>query len=393
GGTGDDVAITGFGTGVPGEGPPRVFVEVANLSGRVTVVDVELSVDGLAVGSVVLELDPQQRVSEIVAIDAGPGQVVEAALVDHEDANPLNDASALVLAGSRSVSVTIAGEGSAFLEGLVAALPGVAAPTGSPPEIVILDGGSAAIVDRPAWLIAPRTPPDGVTVTGRVENPVITYQRPSEPLLDGLDLGSVAIAEADIVEAPGWLPLLQAGDVPLVLLGEVDGQRAVYFTFDLVRSNLPVQVAFPILGTRIIDYLAGNRLTTSATAVAGTSLALAPPRDGSVVVTLPDGSDVAVTPGVVQFGRTATPGVYRVTYHDADGAESGGFTAARQFAAAESPGEPRQIATEVEGAATLDEAAVLRDWAPLVLALLLVVVLTEWWVAFGRPLPVRRSAA
>ena len=133
----------------------------------------------------------------------------------------------------------------------------------------------------------------------------ITFTQSGDPLLDGLDLSTVAIAEADIVQAEGWVPLVAAGDVPLILLGEVDGHRVVYFTFDPVRSNLPVQVTFPVLGARIIDWLAGNRLGAEAVADAGTPIAISPPAGASAVVTTPTG-DVG-RPRLLGSGVRPTP--------------------------------------------------------------------------------------
>ncbi len=390
---GDNVAITAFGTAVPGENANRVFLEVANFSGRVRSATAELRVDGLAVGTVAVELAPQDRSQEIVTVDAGPGQVVEVRLLDNDDANPLDDASSLVLATTTQLTVTVAGEGSPFLDALIDALPGVGPAAGAPPDVVIRDGGDASVIDRPTWLLAPVAPPDGITITGRVENPIVSFQRPADPILEGLDLGDLAIAEADIVEAFGWLPLVRAGDVPLVLLGEVDGNRVVYFTFDIVRSNLPVQVGFPILGARIMDHLAGNRLTTAGTGPAGTPIALVPPQGGAAIVTTPGGAAIDIPPGVVEYTATAAPGIYRVDYFDDAGDPVGTQVAARQFAASESAGESRSIATQLDDAGDLDETSVLREWAPLILAVILALVLIEWWVAYGRPFPRRRGVA
>ena len=294
---GDNLAITAFGTGVRGESSNRLFIEISNFSRSIRDASAELLVDGLAVGSVAVTLQPEGKERQIVTIEAGPGQVVEARLIDNVDANPIDDSSALVLASTATLSVTVTGEGSPFLDALVDALPGVGPAIGAPPDVVIVDGGSAAAIDRPAWLLAPETPPPGVTVAGRVESPIVTFQRPGEPIIEGLDFADLAIAEADIVDAPGWLPLLRAGDASLVLLGEIEGHRAVYFTFDVVRSNLPVQVSFPILGARVMDYLAGNRLTTTRSSVAGTPIALTPPPGGQAVVS---------TPGLV--GSRSAPG-------------------------------------------------------------------------------------
>jgi Ca-activated chloride channel homolog len=388
--TGDNLAITGFGTGSATESGTRVFVEVSSFAAAPARPTVELLVDGLSAGTIDLDLEPGEQARQVRPVDAGPGQVVTARLLDHSDALPLDDAASIVLSGGVDLAVTVLGEGSMFLDALLRSVPGVRPAVGGPPDVAVVDGTSAASVDRPSWIIAPSSPPPGVTVTGSLLEPIVTYQRPGEPLLEGLDLSDLAVAEAQIVDAPGWLPLLRADEVPLVLLGDVDGQRSVYFTFDLTRSNLPVQVSFPVLGARILDWLGGGRVATAGTAPAGTPLTVAAPAGSTAVITLPDGSAARPPAGTVLFTDTGEPGVYRVDYEAGDGTVIPGFVAARQFVATESPGATRSIAV----AATTDAAAgtgtLLREWAPFLLAGLLLLVLTEWWVAYGRPRPWRR---
>ena len=391
--SGDNLAVTGLGTNPVGEGPARIFVEVASFSPRTEDVAVAMTVDGLDVGTLRLAVPPGERRREVLAVDAGPGQVVEAAIVGDADANPLDDAAAVVLTGTASLGVTVVGEGSPFLDALVAAMPGVTVPQGRPPDVVVVDGGSPDLVDRPAWLIHPEVPPAGVRLEGVVDNPRITFARSGEPLLEGLDFTEVAIARADIVAAPGWLPILSAGDVPLILLGEIDGHRVAYFTFDVVASNLPVQVAFPILGARILDWLGGSRLGTAATADAGAPLALTPPDGATSRVTRPDGVVQEVAADVIEYVRTELPGVYRVDYVKGDGEVIPGATATRRFAAGEAAGAARRIAVVEPGGAAGEEATLVREWAPALIALLLALVLLEWWVAFGRPRPRRRVVA
>ncbi len=389
----DNVAITAFGAGAPGEGVTRLFLEVTNFSDSSTTAAVETRVDGLQVGTTALTLEPGARAQRYLPVDAGPGQVVEAEILGGDDGNPLDDRATVVLGGSAYLTIAVMGEGSPYLDALVSSLPGFGPAVGTSPDMVIRDGGSAAEVDRPTWLIAPEVAPPGVTVTGRLENPVVTYQRPGEPLLEGLDLSELAVAEADIVEARGWLPLVQAGDVPLVLLGEVGGHRAVYFTFDLVRSNLPVQVAFPILGARILEWLGGGQVGTAATATAGEPIPLSPPAGTSTRISLPDGTVRKVEGDVLEFVDTAAPGTYTVDYLASDGSVVGGFVAARQFAAVEAAGSSRRLVTSGDGEGEVAETTLLREWAPFVLALILGLVLLEWWVAFGRPRPRWRKAA
>ncbi|MBA2336638.1 MAG: BatA domain-containing protein [Acidimicrobiia bacterium] len=388
----DNLAITGFGTGTVGEGTTRAFVEVTSYAGGPVTVPVAITVDGLDAGTVDIELAAGGRDRRLVPVDAGPGQVVEASLVAAPDGNPLDDTAALVLGGATELVVATTGEGSPFLDALLAATPGVVPPLGAPADIVVMDGGDASIVDRPAWVIRPETAPPGIDIVGRLDNPVITFTQPGEPLLDGLDLSAVAIAEADIVQAEGWVPIVAAGDVPLILLGDVAGHRVVYFAFDPVRSNLPVQVAFPVLGARLIDWLAGSRIGAEAIADAGVPIAVAPPAGATTVITTPSGETVTVADQVLEYARTEQPGIYRVSYLDAAGEPLGGVLATRRFVAAEAAATPRSIAVTEPEQQGLQDATIIREWAPLLLALLLALVLVEWWVAFGRPRPRRRAA-
>ena len=101
--SGDNLAVTGLGTNPVGEGPARIFVEVASFSPRTEDVAVAMTVDGLDVGTLRLAVPPGERRREVLAVDAGPGQVVEAAIVGDADANPLDDAAAVVLTGTASL--------------------------------------------------------------------------------------------------------------------------------------------------------------------------------------------------------------------------------------------------------------------------------------------------
>ena len=161
------------------------------------------------------------------------------------------------------------------------------------------------------WLIAPEDPPDGIEVTGTVRSAAVTFQRPGEPLLDDLDMAELVVGEAQIVDAFGWLPVVKAGDVPLILLGEVNGHRAVYFAFDLTRSNLPVLVTFPILGSRILEYLAGANAVSVVVEAAGQPIPLSAPAGSRTRVITPEGNAMPVPEGATVFSGTGQPGSTR----------------------------------------------------------------------------------
>ena len=63
--------------------------------------------------------------------------------------------------------------------------------------------------------------------------------------------------QANQVAVPDWARVLvEAQGGPLVFAGETGGRRVAVLTFDLHDSDLPLQVAFPVLMSNLLNYLA-----------------------------------------------------------------------------------------------------------------------------------------
>ncbi|HEY7704408.1 MAG TPA: BatA and WFA domain-containing protein [Acidimicrobiia bacterium] len=381
---GPNVGVSAWSIEPSTEGSLRAFLQLSNYGGDAKSVAAEVAVNGLPAGVVTLELPGLGEARQTIPVDAGPGDVVTVQLLDTEDSLSLDDESVLVVGGGPERKVGLS-SGSPFLAALIEAAPGFTGGGEGEPELLVVDGGASATIDRPAWVIATETPPAGITPTELVRNTVVTWQRPGEPILDGVDLSQVAVAEAQVVDAPGWLPLVRAGDVPLVLLGEVEGQRVAYFTFDISKSNLPVQIGFPILGARLLDWLAGAGAGTVSSETAGTPIALSAPAGTVPRVTLPDASTRDLPPEAASFADTGLPGLYRVDYLKADGTSSPGPMAVRTFVSDESAGASRQIATADAPGAPQEAAQLIREWAPWFIGLVLLLMAIEWWVGHQRP--------
>ncbi|HUO46779.1 MAG TPA: VWA domain-containing protein [Acidimicrobiia bacterium] len=386
-----NLAVTAWTLESSTEGTTRAFLQVSNFSAEPAVARAEVTVNGLAAAFVDLEIAALGSARQTTPVDAGPGDVVEVILVGNQDSLLLDDSAALVVGGGPERAVSVQGSGSPFLAALVDAVPGFTAAGDGSADVLIVDGGSLPEIDRPTWLIAPSAPPEGITLVELVQNAAVTYQRPGEPILDSVDLSAVAVAQAQVVEAPQWLVLVRAGDAPLILLGEANGHRVAYFTFDLTHSNLVVQVGFPILGARILEWLGGGSAGAVSTEPAGSPIPLAAPAGTVAQVTFPNGTTRDLTPGSAIFADTDQPGVYRVGYRSEDGTLLEGPVAVRSFVAEESEGTSRVIAT-AGGALGEEEASTLiREWAPWVIALVLLLMALEWWVGHQRPAWNRRS--
>lgn len=381
--TADNLSISGFSVEPSAAGVVRLFVNVTNHTGLAADVELRLLVNGLPSGTIELGVPPLSDAARTVPIDAGAGDLVVVERVGEPDGLALDDRASLVVVGGTERTVGVVGQGSAFLDVLVDIAPGFVKADPVDADVLIVDGGPLPEIDRPTWLIRPETAPSGVGFDEIATGLSATFQSPGEPILDAVDLSDLVVAEAQVAETFSWLPIVRAGDVPLVLLGEVDGHRVAYFTFDITRSNLPVQVGFPIMGSRILDWLGGASAGATDTAPAGTPIPISPPagaateisRDGVVVAELQD--------QVLSFDDTGTPGVYRVSYL-ADDSRVAGPVAVRTFDRQESVAGSRDIAVVAGSSTATGEGSIIREWAPSVVAATIAIVLFEWWFAHRR---------
>lgn len=386
----DDVSLETLSVEVTG-GVIRALLTTANHATSARTVDVEIAVDGSVVDLVTFELAAGDRQVRTFPVAADPGSEIVATRVGDPDGNPLDDRIHAVVEQATVRGVRFEGgrEAAPFVAALVEAIPGFEASDDG--DVLVVDGGDLPDIDRPALIFRTARPPEGIEATGVVANVVATFQAPGEPVLDGVDLSELAIAEVQEVDARGWSPIVRSGDIPLVLLGSVNGHRAAYFTFDVGHSNLPVQIAFPVLGNALLEWLAGDVAAQVTSAPAGTPIGLTPPPGGGTSVAGPRGEPVALVEGATEFVDTDLPGVYRVTYTDSSGVVTQGPVAVRTFVAEEAGAVTREIPTaaptgEADGAATL-----IREWGPLVVAVLLALLLVEWWVGHQRPIPWRAT--
>lgn len=354
-------------------------IEMVNTGIDPVPVEVVFLVDDVPTTRLEVEVPGQSVARRQVEIDGAAGAVMRAVL-QGVDGSALDDQAVYVVATEGGLGVQVVGERSLFLEALLRALPGTqqVVEGGS---VVVVNGGPIPDTEAPMWLL--RTdPPAGITVTGIAQNLVVGFQRPGEPLLDGVDLSDVIIGEADVVDvatpehlqaggATGWLPLFRAGDVPLFLLGEVNGRRAIYQTFLLEHSNLPVQVAFPLLARNTLDWLRGGSAAGGGAEPVGAPIVLPP---GAVAVVTPVG-EVDVS-GLDRFDATHHPGIYRVT--DAEGRILA--TVARSIDPSEIQAAPRTIATESASESAADSGTTTREWVAWLIGTVLVFSFLEWWV-------------
>jgi hypothetical protein len=182
--------------------------------------------------------------------------------------------------------------------------------------------------------------------------------------------------------------LITAEGGALLLAGESDGRQVAILTFDLRDSDLPLQIAFPILIASLLEWYAPENVIREPALAVGAPVAIQPPLDAlSLRVTLPNGEtrDLPLTTAPT-FAETTQPGLYVL-----DVARTGDVTdrvpfAVNLFAREESDITPRQ--TISLGAAEIapsseQELGQQEFWSWLALAAL-AILLIEWYAYHRR---------
>jgi hypothetical protein len=211
-------------------------------------------------------------------------------------------------------------------------------------------------------------------------------QLADSPLLQFVDWREVNVRQAKSVAAPWAQTLVHAQGGPLLQIGERNSQRIGLLNFDIRDSDLPLQIAFPILMANITGWLSPGRAFDAPTGLRpGDPVSLAATAGATaVIVTKPDGTIWTTEVGEEEiiFTETDQLGLYQVMLRDSAGEQAAGSFAVNLFNPAESNIAPKEtvqvgqtaVETEAEGDVGQRE---LWSW---LIAIAFVVLLLEWWV-------------
>lgn len=402
----DNCAITALAVR---KGPtgPEAFLRVANFGEVDTELLVELLADD-ALFDIRRVRVPALGDVTLTITDLPYGMRVLQARLSATDSLALDNTAWAVQSDGRSKRVLLVSRGNLFLERALSTLPGVelvrVAPDMPLPQEDEKGGYSLYVYDSvltsrlPAgnlWLIAPSFPPTGGGLgkgRGIFTDTAITYVAADDPLLRYVDLRDVHILQARVIEPPpGARVLFGAAGGPLLYIAERPEGRLAVLTFDLHESDLPLQIAFPILTANLLNWLipAGGAVVAESVRP-GDAVPVRPDVGAArIIVTAPDGAQ-SVLPldgPVPLFNATDHLGVYRVQQVDQSGAllAADDLFAVNLFNEQESDIKPRTVVRigEQEMSEEAGERSHLELW-PWAAALSLGVLVVEWWV-YHRP--------
>ncbi len=269
---------------------------------------------------------------------------------------------------------------------------GASAPTGGGDyDLYVFDGVAPPPDLRgPILLINPPADNGLVAIAGALERPAVTGQLRDDPIMKGVDLGRVQIADTPAIERPEWArALVESAGRPLLLAGETGGRRVAVIGFALGRSDLPLTLAYPVLLANLVGWLAPEAGSGLPETVRPGTIVSLTPRTGvdSVLIAAPDGRERRLIPsrGVVLFAATDMPGPYTVREFAGEREIKRGVLTVNLLSADESntaPQTPQLVSAAAGGGAAGPTSRSRREfWQPLLAAGLLILAV-EWWIFY-----------
>jgi hypothetical protein len=321
-----------------------VFVSVANLDLERATRRVEVWADDRLLETRTITIDAQAR-ADVVIDNVGsvkdPVSIVDVRLVAGDAADTsarpdllaTDDRAWAVIPPARDRNILIVGPGDPYLETALSYLPnsrlfaltpaeypaGAVRTDGTSWDLIVFEGTVPAVLpSTPILAIAPPSSSGLGEVTGTLTNPGIATLGTNEPILRYVDLSTTHIAEARKLSLPAWARTVIPGPkgAPLLYSGVRAGLPTAVLAFEPRQSDLPLQVAFPILLANLTGELLGGSEAPTAAVKPGDPVVLAVPSGASGLhVVAPDGRAVDLTPGAagglnVTYTRT---GIYVAT--------------------------------------------------------------------------------
>jgi hypothetical protein len=349
-----------------------VFVSVANVDLDASTRRLEVWGDDHLLEARTLAIDGQQR-SDVIVDDVPPAiSIVEARLIAaegaadaaHPDQLAADDRAWAIVPPDHPHNVLIVGPGDPYLEVALSHLPNTrlfgVTPDRYPADATRTDGTDWDLVvfegfvpstlpATPILAIAPPTSSALGEVAGTLTNPGIGAIGVDEPIVRYVDLSTVHIAEARALTLPAWARTVIPGPkgAPLLYTGSRGGVPTAVLAFEPRQSDLPLQVAFPILIANLTGELLGGSSAPIAAVRPGDPVALTVPAGAlGLRVIRPDGASIDLMPGA---------GGSTVTYTLTD--RLGVYSATPILAAATSPGASASAGTRPSPSATASSGA------------------------------------
>jgi len=303
-----------------------IFAAVANTGTNRLTSDIELLFEGTLLERRALDIGPTNT-EPLVFFAPQDHDGVFTLRLTGTDALAVDNEAVILSRLPQPMKVILVTRGNRFLEKALRGVPGVEL-TVAPRLNDAAENFDLAVLDDVLPIVWPAVHTLALNTTStnwfpagwsRTEAPPIVDWKSTHPLLRFVNFDNIQVAEALVVQPPGWgVPLVESPETPLIIAGEIDQHRLVWVGFDVLQSTWPLRIAFPIFIANAVDWMNPANINASRQMVqAGNpyQLNLLQPVS-EATVTLPDGTreDLALAGETREliFGKTFAQGIYTV---------------------------------------------------------------------------------
>ena len=185
-------------------------------------------------------------------------------------------------------------------------------------DVVVVDSVSPQKLGNGRFVLVNTVPADvPLEVLGRLDNPTIMDWDRTHPIMRQIDFAKVTMEDAMRVRPlAAGKTLVEAVGGPLIYALEERDRKALFFGFDLFRSDFPLRVAFPLMLSKGLRWLHPAGLDQSSLQLQAGQPILLPVEHGVTTATVrtPSGRSVRaqVNRGMASFTETDEVGIYAV---------------------------------------------------------------------------------
>ena len=297
-----------------------VFATIGNFSTNAMSSEVTLFFNDQMIGNRNLTVGPTNTASLVFSTNQSTNGVFRVRL-KKDDVLKVDNVGSVMGLTRRNVDVLLITKGNIFLEKAIRSIGDVdlivkSSLTDSDPkvDVVVLDSIRPSVWPMGNVMAINTQSTNWFQPSGLLEDPPIVDWKTTHPLLRFVNFDNIQVAQAVNSELPTWMsPIVESSSVPLIAIGENDGQRALWVGFNPLDSTWPLRVSFPIFIANAIDWL-NPKIVTNLRVGEPFSMRMLD-KDSMVLVTLPDG-EIVQTPttgnGELVFADTLQQGVYHV---------------------------------------------------------------------------------
>ncbi len=413
GNSGQNVAISALATADDPVRGAQIYARLTNYGDQAADVIFSLNLDGtlhsaapyqIAANSY-LDLTISDLPAEFRRVEAQLTRPAGSTLLDHLNIDDTAYAVYTPAVAGRTVVMT---KGNAFLERGLAALNAWQVYRGDPDrglpaepyDLYVFDGWLPTALPDSNILIVnppPDLPPSNLYSVGGMTNQTqIVRVLPDDPRTRYLRFNDVNVRVFRQIRAEWADTLVEAAGGALVLAGEFEGRRIAILPFNLLDSDLPLKIAYPILLANLTAwYKTPRALNLEGSAQIGQTVVIQPPPEADIVrVIRPDGAATTFRANqpLLIYAETLQTGIYSVDMYSGESLFRQEFFSVNLFSESESNILPRSVqlgsGADAAAAEAPQEIGQREFWS--LLALIGLALLALEWFIYHRRLGVPR---